>query len=57
MLRAVMVTELDMASVQQSHLCGPIPDKLATRRYLEFSFARYMFSLDFLSYNVRCFSL
>lgn len=57
MLKAVMATELDMASVQQSQFCGPIIDELATRRYPGLSFSRCMFSLDSLSCNVRCFSL
>ena len=56
MLSAVMATELDVASVQQSHSCGPITGKPATKRYPGLSFSRRMFSLDFLSYNVRCFS-
>lgn len=55
MLRAIIATKLDMASIQQSHFCGPIIDELATRRYQELSFSRCMFSLDCLSCNVRFF--
>lgn len=57
MLRAVMATELDVASVQQSHFCGPITDKLATRRYPGLSFAECMLSFDSPRYTVSCFSL
>lgn len=44
MLRALMVTELDMASVQKSYFSDQLLRKLATRSYSGFSFGRCKFS-------------
>jgi hypothetical protein len=47
MLRAIMDTELGMASVQQRHVRGPITDELATSRHPGSPFEDACFLYDF----------